>query len=1626
MGLHSKAFGQDIWNVQFSQDDPRRLTTSGIGHIRFWKMAATFTGLKLQGYIGKFGKIDLSDIENFVELPDGKVVSGTEVGALLLWEGNFIKCRFVQVGGKSCHNETVTYLSFDRSERCIISASLDGTIKWWDFNAIDTAEVDSDNTMDFELLPLAEYRTKTGNGIKSMVDGGFSNGKRVFVIFDTKGRAETLTFAALTGVADDDESPSKRKAQMRLVQTINRYNESLQEKEADPDDEMHVAEDKKGENDCAIETNVFNAFHASNITGMDTSPRGSLVGTCGKDGMVQIINYEKRKVTVKRTFQTAATFLLWIPPSVDPSGNSILVGFADGTVRLLVISTSDDGILFLKRKMVIKPHNGYITCMRFSRDGEYIATSGGDGTVFFLRCRAFDAALEEKVVWDPLRFVNIGDMNGPGGIVKGAGAVYCTNVDWSPTNTHVLLSCSDKFLREVDVSEVFETVTTGDDKEVLTYEISLPFRTVNPCVDVTTAKGGLMKVVRKVEVVVEQKSPEEGGSEGGAAVAASTTTGGESPAPPSPSKTSKAAKDVEEVTKLTFKMGCAVYALHRSAAGYVGGASMNAAQHMLCEVSKEDPNEFKDLLLGLYSPEGKDFPKIPEVRRVQYSFSQRLVAIAYSDGTLQVRPSEYLEVFAVGKAHNIAAAGTSIAAISHDDRYVMSVGDDGCLVIHRLRLDLVKSRGPSLFADIDAGVFGSDLAKKPPIGKIVDDEPAYLSFASSIAETDEIVDLFGSEAASSLGAPLNASQSAPVVPKEIAPIDDAVDLAPNAYSIQDNRLKLEEDAKKAAADELKSRIKASVRALRKDYDKIVKENELVPESVRLTKDELTIDNVFFAHLRQIGEEMREEVHRECAYQSEVSEKRLSKIQQRLMKGFLMDEISLAVFDISEFYRVNGRSSNSGDRSTKSQVWSFRAVSLDPSIERIIEQVKTELRMQELRESQQRSNDLAHKRALDAMEDMKQRLKTKEDQVKQEGSQVQNEKSVVQPEKSMASTAGGSGGGADEELSAARLRLHKRKERKEVLSKHILAKPSEHDDDERDIKAIKLAEKTIGDYKLKCADDYEVPEDQRINAVKKLRQMAMLEESMLMLRMKFNERFLSLRNLKKEIVFSIRRNNQRIRQIDSELEQSHLSAQLWQPTIDPAEFPDDFEEVTQQELEEYKKESANVPWEKSRPVAQRIATGNKLEMGVNKKTSNLQILRKNKPLIPIENDRTQLDNFLSDEAIIDYTPPRIDAPKHFEVNESLLASATMEFAGIAEQRQLLSIEQNVPALSFARSLINTRMQLAAPTPIQAKLSEKRRQALLFERTMTLKSIESNITSFREAVDELRVDRHRVTSDLKLAEFKLLSLYQEYKLLQTFEGRDNALHQKQLRCKGEESEIVTLSYDNKLRLEAKTEEIQTWNEKLAQITSEFKAMLPENHPYLETLTKIFRKKIKRAKAGGDNENEDEEEEDLDDEDDDEEDDEEVDDICPPGCDQVLFEKILELREKKLDTEEVSSDIQKSIDELKKTSDRLKAREKQIAKEAQQTEYEVQQFQLQKQAALNQIKVVVPMRIGQIYAFEQSGILTGPEDKPQDVDANRDESALAKLHDPFLRKLVPHITMSSHTLFSTRYATARSRTP
>ncbi len=90
-------------------------------------MAKTFTGLKLQGELGKFGKTEISDIEGYVELPDGKVLSGSEWGNMLLWDGGLIKVEIARRHKKPCHVGAIQQIIMDEGE--LMTIGEDGYIR---------------------------------------------------------------------------------------------------------------------------------------------------------------------------------------------------------------------------------------------------------------------------------------------------------------------------------------------------------------------------------------------------------------------------------------------------------------------------------------------------------------------------------------------------------------------------------------------------------------------------------------------------------------------------------------------------------------------------------------------------------------------------------------------------------------------------------------------------------------------------------------------------------------------------------------------------------------------------------------------------------------------------------------------------------------------------------------------------------------------------------------------------------------------------------------------------------------------------------------------------------------------------------------------------------------------------------------------------------------------------------------------------------------------------------------------------------------------------------------------------------------------------------------------------------
>jgi hypothetical protein len=125
-------------------------------------MSKTFTGLKLQGEIGKFGKSELTDIIGFVELPNGKVVSGTEFGYLLLWDENSIKREIFAKNLQTCHDGTIEVVLLEGNT--IITAGVDGYVKLWSTEELESADISEEAMKPLELAPIDEIFV--GNEVK--------------------------------------------------------------------------------------------------------------------------------------------------------------------------------------------------------------------------------------------------------------------------------------------------------------------------------------------------------------------------------------------------------------------------------------------------------------------------------------------------------------------------------------------------------------------------------------------------------------------------------------------------------------------------------------------------------------------------------------------------------------------------------------------------------------------------------------------------------------------------------------------------------------------------------------------------------------------------------------------------------------------------------------------------------------------------------------------------------------------------------------------------------------------------------------------------------------------------------------------------------------------------------------------------------------------------------------------------------------------------------------------------------------------------------------------------------------------------------------------------------------------
>ena len=1525
--LRTKAFAQEVFNCAFTPDNDGLLTTSGTGHIRMWKMASTFTGLKLQGDIGKFGKVELSDVETFVVLPDGKRLSATERGALLMWDGNLVKYELLLPGQKNPHDGNVSVITLDREAGLFVTAGEDGQVLWWDYTTLDQADVGEDCTF-VEIEPVRRT-TIAGVSVKSLVVRGGAEGRGV------------------------EGAPSQR----WLVQ--------------DATSGLAWVDMSKVWDGGAPEVATIFTGHAGAVTALAASPVDHFALTAGADGSVRLWDYVGGAEIYATTFSAAATCACWCNTNLEQRARTVAVGFADGVVRILARQGQAWRMLD-----ALKPHNGAVRALQWAPDARHFASCGDDGSVFVLRCPDSDSS-----GYAPVGFHALGDAEGE----NGASTVAALCLDWRADSEAMLLGLSDGSVAEVPLPD--GSVDTSESYNLAGMAGLRRVRVRPPAPRKSVAALHAEKAAAEKAAL----DAAMGGDPFAEAAAANAAADAANP---------EEGEDEEDVFAKddahTIAAACVLYKHQHSSEDDAAGAFLVSFEgegvgeatdlfectweHALkCQAAKHACHPLDAYPGAVGTGAAAADAASSQLRR---SASGRFVLSGARNGQTMVRPAKHLNGVLRVSLHDGVHGAVSGVATSFDDRFLLSAGADGQIFASRLMPDEIESEGevqdgrfrrkarmahsayekalaaaqaahakivaanaeegakkqPLPDAKFDAALARAEQEEQadeeeeeavavPPVA-LAEDSGAqgFAARGGMVARLPAVVAAAADAAAllAALGGavadPVAADKHDAAAEATVVPAVDITD--PEQYSIQDAKLKTEEDHQRKAADRKKDGVREQIAALQADFCSLRAEVGELPAGQRLSDEDFIIEPEFFRGLARRGEEKLREVTLELAHPTEIANLALSKLKSRFLDGVEVEEVDLAALQV-----------------TGSVVSSFRCVRLPPRTAAALAELRAEAAAEEAAQMEQ-ANAASLRAGLAA------------------------EAAALAGGASRAAAATAGVAAADRDFDdrieaqghgfEARKRM--RSLRRAKMAELEGAMPAMDADDPKDVRAMAVALATMGDFKLKQADDYVVPEDQRVNALKKLRQRVLLESSTHDMMADFNGRFLRLRDLKSSIVAAVRRDNARLRALNAEVAAAAAGAGGAGGTGDAAAAA-----ALEQVEELWEPEEAPQEWPELREVVSEA------------------------DLYAVALARAKEEAEARGGAVVE--PPK-GAVQLAEEAAALAADGAGPSSPTVQAVDGVQLAVEAGAATGLPAHLAAMLRGATVAPPTSRLQRTHADVHLrqveAERARLLAKTARAVTMFDGALAKLRSERVSLAVALKLAEMRQMTMAREHQLLQDFEAKDGALaHTLAARTKAA-ADVRGDIGECQEKLVAKRGELAVWQEKEKAIMAEFAALVGSSNQFEPQLLRVFKRKIKRAKkrAGDEDEDEDDEEDweddsDEDDDDDDDDDDEdEEEDACPPGCDQTLYDKVLELREKRLDQEEILSEFQKAIDEMQRTCDRHINRQRQIDKDLGASQRDIQVFQTEKQKKLNEIEVCTPLSFEQIYAVEPEPVPEGQE--------------------------------------------------
>ncbi|XP_055326896.1 uncharacterized protein LOC129580473 [Sitodiplosis mosellana] len=341
----------DNFDLKFSMDNDRFMYTGGAKHLHFWDIVQTFTGLKLIGNFGRFGKFKTCDILTVCTDKNNRLLTNCDWGNVLVWQNGQIKFEMCRKNRQPCHNATITQIIL--CNEYLYTIGKDNYVRIWfwdDVTLIDKRE--NEKIIEFEAV----YEYEINSSIRSSDD-------------------------LLSFTIDPDN------AQFCYIHDGNGV---IWKSIIDSDFTSHTLEA------------IFRAS-SRDLVSAAVSPNSTQFITLDGRGVLCLYNYKSGEMVFQYRFRVIASSLVWCSKEVNASGKTVIFGFVDGSIRVTCFDIDENtwNSSSIKTIQHSKPHLGRVKQILMNE--RVVVSASEDQTIFIYSI----SSSSNEITLSPIGFVRM-------------------------------------------------------------------------------------------------------------------------------------------------------------------------------------------------------------------------------------------------------------------------------------------------------------------------------------------------------------------------------------------------------------------------------------------------------------------------------------------------------------------------------------------------------------------------------------------------------------------------------------------------------------------------------------------------------------------------------------------------------------------------------------------------------------------------------------------------------------------------------------------------------------------------------------------------------------------------------------------------------------------------------------------------------------------------------------------------------------------------------------------------------------------------------------------------------------------------------------------------------------------